>query len=389
MPTTAARIPQPRERIRILYCLDTLQIGGTELNAVKTAERLDRGRFEVTVACLNAQGPLAARYAAAGIPVHEFPAGSLYGRGMVREGVRFLRFLAEFRPHIVHCHDFYSNVFGALWARAARIPVVIASRRWWHTLPKRHMQWANRAADRLAHYVLTNSSTLAAALRDGEGHAAERLLVLPNFVDDAAFAPMPLAERSAMLRAIGVPEGAAVVGCIARLVTVKDLPTLLHAAAELAPEHPDLHLVLVGDGACRGALETLAESLGIRHRVHFAGERPNTPNLHALFDVSVLCSRSEGFPNTIIEAMAAGRPVVASAVGGCVEAVVHGETGLLVPPASPGDLAAAIGELLSSDVVRRRYGSAGRRRARTRYHAVRVIGQLEQMYETLAAGRPA
>jgi len=164
---------------------------------------------------------------------------------------------------------------------------------------------------------------------------------------------------------------------------VKDHATLLRAVRKLIQRWPQLHLVLVGDGESRADLEELTAELDISERVHFTGFRPNEPNLHHVFDVSVLTSLSEGFPNSLVEAMAAGRPVVATAVGGNVDAV-RPETGILVPVGAPAELASAIERLLSEDSLRLRMGAAARDVAQREYHAASVIPRLEQLYLKLA-----
>jgi glycosyltransferase involved in cell wall biosynthesis len=370
-------------RIRVVHCIDNLAIGGTELNAVRTAERLDRSRFDLTVVCLGEAGPLAARFAAAGVSVVPFPIANLYGLGAARQGARLARFLSHHRIQIVHSHDMYSNVFATIWARASGTPVIIASRRWWRSLPPRRYRLANKLAFRLAHQVIANSPAVASSLQTEDHVPSTRIAVVPNFVDDDAFTPIPAEQRAAMLRQLGVPDDALTLGIIANLSPVKDHRTLLRAVALLEPRWPRLHVVLVGDGECRTPLESLARELGIERRVHFAGLRPNVPNLHHLFGISVLCSRSEGFPNSIVEAMAAARPVVATDVGGVADAVSHGETGVLVPPANPQRLAAAIEELLLDPDRRHALGSAGLRRARARYGARTVLRSLEAVYTRL------
>jgi glycosyltransferase involved in cell wall biosynthesis len=181
-----------------------------------------------------------------------------------------------------------------------------------------------------------------------------------------------------------VPDGAVVAGAVARLSPVKDHATLLEAVSRLAPRWPRLHVVLFGDGECRPALEAQARRLGIAARVHFGGLQSNERNLHRLFDVSVLCSLSEGFPNSIVEAMAAAKPVVATNVGGNVDAVRPGETGLLVSPRDPEQLASALEQLLGDEQLRQRMSAAGQQRARQEYHATRVLPLLEALYERLA-----
>jgi glycosyltransferase involved in cell wall biosynthesis len=376
-------------RIRVAHCIDNLGIGGTELNAVRTVELLDRSRFDVSVICLQENGPLAVRCAAVGLRVVRFPIANLYGIGAVRQGIRLARFLSENRVQIVHSHDMYNNVFATAAARAARTPVIIASRRWWRSLPARRYRIANALALRLAHCVIANSPAVALSLQTEDGIRPERVAVVPNFVDDAAFAPISAAERMTMLRRFGVPAEALIIGSVANLSPVKDHGTLLRAVTLLAPRWPELHVVLVGDGECRPELESLTGTLGLEGRVHFAGRQPNQPNPHSLFDLSVLCSLSEGFPNSIVEAMAAARPVVATDVGGIADAVSDGETGLLVPPSNPGRLAAALEELLLDPGRRRALGVAGRDRARARFHAGTAVASLEALYDRLLCAAAA
>lgn len=379
---------QSAPRIRIAYCVARMDVGGTELNAVRTAERLDHDRFDVTVASLVDNGPLLERYASGGIPVERFPITSLYNRTALREGMRLYRFLLAKRIDIVHCHDMYSNVFAAPWARLARVPLVIASRRWIHPVSDRRLELANRLAYRLVHRVLGNSRAVAQLLRDGDGVAERRILRVPNFVEERAFESPSASARSSFRSDLGIPAKTEIVGCIARLVDVKDHGTLLRAVALLAAQRPALHVVLIGDGPRRPGLERLAEELDISARTHFAGARPNLPNLHHFFDVSVLTSLTEGFPNSLVEAMAAGRPVVATNVGGNSDAV-RPSTGMLVPPSDPNAFACALERVLTDEDLRRRMGAAALTIARTEYHVDAVIPGLETIYMRLLGRRTA
>lgn len=377
----------PPRRLRVVHCLDGFGSGGTELNAVRTLERLDRSRFDVTLVSLTADGPLRERYERAGIPVHVVPISNMYGAATLRQAAGLRAWLRRERVDVVHCHDIYTNVFGVACARAAGVPLVIASRRWWHALAGRAYDVANGISYRLlAHRVLANSTLVAAQLA-AEGVPERKIVVIPNFLDETAFAPLAEAEREAALRRFGVPPDAVVVGAVAMLRAEKDLGTLVRAVATLAPAHPRLHLLLVGGGPCQAELAESARSLGIADRVHFAGYHAGSPNPHAYLDVSVLCSLHEGFPNTIIEAMAAGRPVVATRVGGVPDAAVDGVTALLTPPGDADVLAAALGRLVEDPTLRRRLGEAGRERAAQHFRAERVLGKLWQLYASVPARR--
>ena len=373
------------EPIRVVYCIDNMQLGGTELNAVRTAERLDRRRFAISVVCIRANGPLMARYKDAGIQVHPFPMSSLLGPRAVQQAIRLIGLFRSERTDVVHSHDAYTSVFATLCARVAGVRGVIASRRSWHSphLQGRIMR-ANRVAYRFAHRVVGNSPSVSRLVETEGGVPASRIVTIPNFLDPQSFEPLSDEDRRRLLAEIGVPSGAFVIGIVARLSAVKDHATLLRAIEMLTPTIPALHCVLVGDGPERGRIEALARELGIADRVHLAGERPQLPNLHALFDVSVLCSTSEAFPNSVLEAMAVSRPVVATNVGGTPDAVRDGETGLLVPPSDPSRLAAAIRRLYEEPSLRADLGSAGRAAARSDYSASAVIGQVEALYTELA-----
>ena len=372
-------------RVPVVFALDTMRVGGTELNAVRTAERLDRKRFDLRIVCLDDQGPLADRYRAMDIPVVMMPLTSLYGRSMLTSGRRFARYLRDERIQIVHAHDMYTNIFATPWARLARTPVIITSRRWWHSLPNRKLQMGNRAAFRMSDAVLANSPQVARSVAEREGVVEDRIWHVTNFVDDAAFTPLPNEQRVATRVRWGIPPGAVVVGCVARLVPVKDHGTLLHAFAQVRLTRPSAHLVLVGDGESRGELEVLATGLGLRESVSFVGELRDGVNHHRMFDVSVLCSLSEGFPNSLVEAMAAGVPIVATSVGGILDAVTDGENGLLVPTESAGELADALGTLIGDAAMRDAMGAMGRARATDRYGASAAVQSLETMYEQLLA----
>ena len=298
------------------------------------------------------------------------------------QGLRFLRLLQRKQIQLVHTHDVYTNIFAALWARVGGCRI-IASRRWLDDVPRPGLSMLNRWSYRLAHRVLANSALTARLLVDAEGVPARRVLQLPNFLGEDAFERLGPETRNARLRSWGIPPGAFVIGAVARLAPVKNHSVLVRALAHL---DKDAHLVLIGAGPARAALEELARTLHVDSQVHFTGELLERTNLHQFFDVSVLCSRSEGFPNSVIEALAAGCPVVATPVGGVPEVIVQGRTGLLVPVDAVDALAAALEELRRDVGLRARLTEAGLSCVRIKYHQSVVIAQLEALYQDLACG---
>lgn len=371
--------------LRVAFCIDNMNPGGTELNALRTAPHLVAAGMDLSVFCLSEGGPLLERYAALGVRVDALPLRSLYGRSALTAGREMRRIIKDRGIGIVHAHDFYSNIFAGPWARSAGARF-IASRRWWEGPASRAQRWANRASYILAHRVVANAPRIATLLTGKERVPNDRVVVIPNFVDDVAFDQPPAGWMNRLAQELSLPDERVVIGVVANLSPIKDHVTLLAAVASLAPARPNLHVVLVGnDGGSRASLQRLAADLGLAARVRFAGHLPNQPSPHHLFDISVLTSISEGMPNSIIEAMAAARPVVATAVGAVPDAVVEGETGFLVPPRSPEILGERLAQLIHDGALRRRLGEAGRARAGVKHRAHAAISPLLEGYRSLVS----
>lgn len=371
-------------RIRIVHVLDNLNTGGTELNAVRTAERLDRDRFDVRFLCLQAHGPLRARLDAAGIPVRAIPVTSLLSASALRRGLEIRDLVRNERIDVVHAHDPYANFLAAPSVRFAGRGAVIASHRWWRDVHRPKVRLANRLAYRFAHRVLANSPAVGELVVREEGVDRERLVVIPNFVDEEAFTPLTESHRVALRQQVGLAPGDVAVGVVANLYPVKNHAMLLRAAARLAGRWPAVRFVLLGEGGERDALCKISRDLGIADRVLMPGRVAHEPGLAGIFDVTTLTSREEGFPNWVVESMAAGRAVVATSVGGVPDAVIEGETGILVESGNDERLAEALERVLSDTDLRTRLGAAGTLRARSLYHVSTVMRSLESLYEDLA-----
>jgi glycosyltransferase involved in cell wall biosynthesis len=387
MPSTKTH-SESRERIGVSFVIDNMDVGGTELNAFRTAQRLDRHVFDVRVVCFRDGGPLTERYRQIGIPVTRIPLKGLYSAKNLSSGWRFVSFLKENRIRIVHAHDMYSNVFAVPWSRVAGARV-IASRRWWHSLPNRRIQTANSLAFRFAHRVLANSASVAESVEQMDHVPQPRIAVIPNFADDHAFEPMDETRRTAERQRLGLGPDDFVIGCVARLVPVKDHVTLLHGFAAHSAKHRRSRLVIVGDGPLRGQLEGLSSSLGLGDSVLFSGEWLPDFNVHQLFDLSILTSLSEGFPNAVVEAMAARRPVIATSVGGTPDALTDAETGLLIPPGDSRAVETALNRLVEEPRLRREYADGAFAKAWERHRAQPAIASLEFLYRQLAGGHSA
>jgi len=369
--------------MRVTFCIDTLQLGGTELNALRTAESIDRSRVELTVVHLQPSGPLLQRYQNLGVELVHLPIGSLYSLRTIRQGRRMARMLRDCRTDILHAHDIYTNIFCALWGQHGTGCKLITSRRWWHKNPRRGLAPLNRLAYRLSDCVLANSPAVGQMLVTEERVPQAKVAVIPNFLDNHSFDPPSRADIERHRAAWGIPRGCFVVGIVARLSPVKNHAMLLRAMAVL---DDDSRLVMLGDGPLRSELTGLAESLGLTKRVHFAGAQLQASNAHAAFDVSVLCSASEGFPNSLIEAMAAARAVVATRVGGVVDVIKDDVTGLLVPSDDVAAMANRL-QMLRDDPARRAaLGAAARAEVLRNFQSAPVLSRLVDLYEGLVAG---
>ena len=377
---------ESKRPLRVAYCVTSFDLGGTELNAIRTMEGIDRALVTPVAVVLRTDGVLRPRYEAARIPMLTLPLGSFASARAVRAAVRLARFLRQERVDVFHSQDVYTNIFGVPCARLARVPLVVASRRWWRATPRPGLLGANRLVCRRAHYVTANSDRVRDLVIQEDHLPPDRVVAFPNFIADRAFvAPSPR-DRHAWRERYAIPAGAVVLGSVARLAPVKGLPTLLRAVAPLLARREDVWLVLVGDGPDRDSLESLAAGLGITPRVCFTGALSNDPNLHHFFDVSVLPSLSEAFPNSVVEAMAAARPVIASRVGGVPDAVEEGVSGLLVPPGDDDALADALQRLVNDPDERHRMGNAGRLRAERLYRQEVVLGRLASWYRAKLFG---
>jgi len=377
----------PAKATPIAFGLDGLGIGGTELNAIRLAESLDRDRFTLHLFVFRGDGPLRQRFEAAGVRVHELPIRNLWGTSAMAAGLRVRQLIRHHGIRLVHAHDLYSSIHMVPWAWTARPrPATIASRRWWEP-PSRGLGRLGRLALPFADRLLVNAPSLADRVVRIEGAQPHRVVVVPNFLDDDRFGPVSEEQRHAARAEYRISPEALVVGIVARLDPTKDHPTLLRAFFSVAPQFPTAHLLLVGDGPQGPFLRQMVHEAGLGERVTFAGERSNATNLHSASDVAVLCSLHEGFPNSLVEAMAAARPVVATEAGGNVDAVRPGETGLLFPVGDAVALGTALTTLLRDPHLRHQMGEAGLAWARRAYGRSAVLPKLEALYGSLLKER--
>lgn len=367
------------ERPRILLVVTLAEPGGAQTYVASLLPALV-GRFDVTVAA-HGPGPLRQAAGAAGVrfvplrhvrrPIN--PWRDLLGL------IELLRLLRRERPHILHASSSKAGVLGRVAAWLTGVPIRIFTVHGWAFAARAGaLSGLYRQADRLVRPLTTATICVAESERVAGIAAgtcsAQTTLVIHNGVDAAAAPPPePRGERPVRIVTVG------------RLKAPKDALTFVRALARL----PDgaFEAVIVGAGPDRSAVEVELHSLGLERVVELAGERHDVREVLAGADLFVLSSRSEGLPLTILEAMAAGLPVVASLVGGVPEVVVDGETGLLVPPGDPLRLAAAIERLLQDSSLRRRLGQKGHARVKERFDLASFQRAHVDLYRRALASR--
>ena len=341
--------------------------GGTERQMIELVRRLDPSRWAVHLACFHARGSWFHRVAGAVRSVAAFPVVSFRRPDTVRHLRAFARWCRDLDIAIVHTTELYSNIFGLPGAALAAVPVRIGSRRGMNHDKSRAQVALQRAAYSCAHVVVANSSAAAARLA-AEHVPAHKIAVIPNGLDLTPFRP----------HAHGRPPRKIAVA--SNLRTGKGHDALIDAAVEVLRRQPDATFQLIGDGPERQRLVARVRARQVSAALTFSGHREDIAAQLADADIFALPSLSEAFPNAVLEAMAAGLPIVASDVGGIPEAVAHDRTGLLVRPGDPAALAHQLLRVMTEPGLAARLGRAARTAAETRYSFERMVAAFDACY---------
>jgi glycosyltransferase involved in cell wall biosynthesis len=367
--------------IRVLHIITRLDVGGSTENTLISATRIPRGEFVSALASGPSDAPppgLAATLRSA--RVHRFEIPTLVRPVRIPGDARALRdlwrLIRALRPDIVHTHSSKAGFLGRLAARLAGVPHILHTPHG-HVFQGYFSPGATRAfaaLERLAARWTDRIITLTDA--EAEQHRALRIGRAAQFVTIPSGVDLETVEGAVPARV--VPDGR-VIGCVGRLVPIKGHCHLLDAVPGILARCPEARFVLVGDGELRPTLEAQARMLGVADRVVFTGFREDVPALLAGMDIVALPSLNEGMGRVLVMAMALGKPVVATRVGGVPELLQEGAAGALVPPGDPGALGEAVRELLRDPTRATALGEAGRRRA-ARYGATAMVEALTQLY---------
>jgi glycosyltransferase involved in cell wall biosynthesis len=381
-------------RYNALQLIGSFHQGGSERQAVQLIRLLiENARYNVFVATLDRSGVLLEDIHRLGIQdVPEFRLKSFYDVQTARQVQRFAQYLKRHQIDVVHTHDFYTNVFGMAGAALAHVPARIASRRESAVRPA-SQRLVERSAYRMAHCVVANCDEVRRQLLN-EGVPGRKVRTIYNGLDPAR--AQTHREKKEIRASLKLPDNARFVTIMANMrahvwhpepACYKDHPTFLRAAKRVLEAVPEAAFIIAGEGELQEQTEALARALGIENRTFFIGRCEDVGAVLSVSDVCILSSRAEGFSNAILEYMAAGRPVVATDVGGAREAIVHGESGYLVSTGEDQRMAEHIVALLQDPERARSMGDYGRRIVNDKFSCLRQVQSVETLYQDLLRSR--
>ncbi|MBI4358111.1 MAG: glycosyltransferase [Candidatus Omnitrophica bacterium] len=369
--------------VKILFLIDKLVPAGTQTNLLEIVKRLDRNRFKPYVIALMEGGELEEEFESVGVEPIVFNVRKVYGP----RGFRALSFLTRFmkaeRIDFIQTHFSHADILGSLAGRFARVRKIVTARRdegFWRSKGQLFLsRYFNQYADR----VLVNSQAVREAVKVQEGVSSRKIHVIHNGVDLSKFYPSAEIRKAKRLE-LGLKDHEFVMGMIANMRhEVKGHRFMIKALSYIAAEATNVKLVFVGDGPLETSLERYADHKKVLDQILFLGARRDVPELTNAMDLICAPSLSEGFSNTVLEAMATGKPVIATNVGGNPEVILNGETGILIRPRDARAIAEQTSFLIEHVEIREKLGHAARKQVESEFSVERMVKQYEEFYTEL------
>ena len=390
---------QQATRVKVIHVITRFDKGGSAENTFLTVRDLDKSRYDVAlIRGLSQESQMGDREARAveanlaaleksGVRMVTMPelVRDLSPLNDFRAFMRLFRLFRKQRPHNVHTHTSKAGILGRWAAYFAGAPVIV------HT-PHGHVFWGYFGRAKTTLFILMERLTaritdriITLTKQEMNDHLrfsiapAEKFTVVHSGVDLGPFSRLKV-DAPAVRKKLAIPQDSFVVGTAGRLTPVKGQKYLIEAAAGLVRQHRDMLFVFLGDGQLVNDLKLMTSALGIGDQVKFLGWRPDVAEVMSTFDVFVLPSLNEGMGKVLVEAMAMGKPLIASDVGGIPDLVVQGENGLLVPPANSEALAQAVLDLYENPDKRERMGEAGKRISAA-YGVEAMMRKIDDLYQ--------
>ena len=364
----------------VLLMARALEGGGSERQLREIAKALDRTRFEPHAACFRPSPDATRELTQSGVRIAHFPVYSFASARAIAGAFSFAAYIRRNKIRLVHSFDYPTAVFAIPAARLLTSAVAVSSQRSHRDLIPPGYRRIVRWTDRLARSIVVNCEYIRRHLENDEHVAASRIALCYNGIDLDVFRPLD-EPRPPQLR------GRFVIGVLCALRPEKGLSTLLHAFEQVRQAHPAATLAIVGDGPVLPALKEEARSLGIAGDCIFAPATSSAGHWLRAMNIFVLPSLSEAFSNSLMEAMACARPVIASNTGGNPELVRNGETGLLFETGNPAALAQAISTLIQDDALRHRLAQAGAEFIRSNFSIQSSARHMGDIYARLIEAR--
>ncbi len=369
-------------KIKVFLLIDVMHaLGGAERQILELAKNIDKSKYQLIVGCLSSKDSLLREIEVLGVKIISFKVKRIYDLFGINQGLKFVKFLKQEKIDILITYHFGSDIWGTIFGRLARVPVIISNRRdmgfwkkWYHNL-------AYKLINRFMNKVIVVSEAVKQAVMKLEGLNSDKIVVIKNGVDLSYFATS--GNKHTIRSSLGIDENSFVIGCVGNIKNVKGQEYLIKALAEVRKAFTNLKCIFIGAGHVKEATTIMnyVHTYGVNDLCLFLGKRNDISNLLSIMDICVLPSLSEGLSNTLLEYMAEGKPVVATAVGGNVEVIRDKINGLLVQKANAEALAEKIIYLLKNKEERERLGLQAKEDVRNGF----TIEKMAQKYENLFA----
>ncbi|MBX7172021.1 MAG: glycosyltransferase [Pyrinomonadaceae bacterium] len=376
--------------MKVLELINSFHQGGSERQAIQLTRLLrEDGKFEVFLACLNNEGVLRNEVEKLGFTnIPEYKLTSFLNAQFFRQARTCARSLLENKIQIIHTHDFYTNIFGMVAASISGVKVKIASKRETGGMRSKGQKVAEKLAFGRANAIVANAEAVKKHLVI-EGIPERKINVIYNGLDLERLTPKTT-NRTQICKTLGLPndKNAKFISLVANLRhEVKNQPMFLRAAQKVLQKFPNAHFVLAGEGELKEGLENLANDLQISANTHFIGRCTIVPELLSISYTGVLTSFNEGFSNSILEYMAAGKSVVATNVGGASEAIVENESGFLIESNNEVTLAEKLIWLLENPDKNTEFGKKGREIVEQKFSCEAQLKNTIELYKNQLNGK--
>jgi glycosyltransferase involved in cell wall biosynthesis len=369
--------------INVLHVMSKLPVGGVENQLLMTLENYDRIKLNPLVCSLLDKGEIGKEIEDAGIEVVSLnKLKHRFDWSIVRDIYRLIK---KRNIIIVRTHQYHANLYGRLAAWLANVPCIIASVHNVYTRDRKlHRRIMNKFLSRFTDKVVAVSETVKHDILKYDGLSEDKVMVIYNGIDNARFSDM---DGNVIRREFNISSDVPVVGTIGRLTFQKGLKYLIEAISVIKKKFPRIMLLIVGDGPMKDELQNYAKTLGLNEHVIFTGSRRDVPALLAAMDIFVLPSLWEGLPNALLEAMAAGKPIIATDIPPVREVIYSEDIGILVPAGDSTTIASSIELLLNNNILAENLGKNARERAFSHFDIKTTVERYTNLFENILRGK--